>query len=537
MKTLSPSETYNFNGYEICDDVEYFHHLWNITPGMYETLEKAEKAAVAAKRSGYERIAKAIKKYPRVPVFKDLMVAYYTNKQEIDKASEWIEILLRDHPDFLMGYVGKALEHFENDAFEKMSEIMGGNFELKDLFPDRQVFFKMEFLKMQYIALIYFGATGQFQEAFDRLDIMHQVGPDEIVTQVSREYLSGELSGIEPFEDYERSQKKEEFMEQFKSTQVAPQPETTKTTPPEFVHDEVRQLYDYGFELPYDSIIEIATLPRESLIKDLETMLDDSIERYTYLTEDNWGEGNCFVTHAIFLLAEINALESAPKIYKVLSQSGQYLEDFLDDVFRTEVHDPFYKLLSGEPEKLVAFIKQPGIFTIPRIMGLSLLKEIVVQKPAQKLKVLGYFEQIIDFFIASKPEDNVRDNLLMDALIVNLLLMKAVNFLPKIRRLIDRDMVLSFEGLPNKELKAVMNSPGGEEIYKKLPLQSMIKTYETLSLYEDDDEWEDDNDWQKQARPNTPNMTVIKSEKVGRNDLCPCGSGKKYKKCCLAKGI
>lgn len=23
--------------------------------------------------------------------------------------------------------------------------------------------------------------------------------------------------------------------------------------------------------------------------------------------------------------------------------------------------------------------------------------------------------------------------------------------------------------------------------------------------------------------------------KVGRNDLCPCGSGKKYKKCCMAK--
>jgi preprotein translocase subunit SecA len=25
-------------------------------------------------------------------------------------------------------------------------------------------------------------------------------------------------------------------------------------------------------------------------------------------------------------------------------------------------------------------------------------------------------------------------------------------------------------------------------------------------------------------------------QKVGRNDVCPCGSGKKYKKCCLAKG-
>ena len=31
-------------------------------------------------------------------------------------------------------------------------------------------------------------------------------------------------------------------------------------------------------------------------------------------------------------------------------------------------------------------------------------------------------------------------------------------------------------------------------------------------------------------------VTVVKKNdpKVGRNDLCPCGSGKKYKKCCGA---
>ena len=31
--------------------------------------------------------------------------------------------------------------------------------------------------------------------------------------------------------------------------------------------------------------------------------------------------------------------------------------------------------------------------------------------------------------------------------------------------------------------------------------------------------------------------TDIKKKKVGRNDPCPCGSGKKFKKCCLGKGI
>ena len=32
------------------------------------------------------------------------------------------------------------------------------------------------------------------------------------------------------------------------------------------------------------------------------------------------------------------------------------------------------------------------------------------------------------------------------------------------------------------------------------------------------------------AKPRTVRKTV--AQKVGRNDPCPCGSGKKYKKCC-----
>ena len=28
--------------------------------------------------------------------------------------------------------------------------------------------------------------------------------------------------------------------------------------------------------------------------------------------------------------------------------------------------------------------------------------------------------------------------------------------------------------------------------------------------------------------------TIVKGDKIGRNDPCPCGSGKKYKKCCGA---
>jgi len=36
--------------------------------------------------------------------------------------------------------------------------------------------------------------------------------------------------------------------------------------------------------------------------------------------------------------------------------------------------------------------------------------------------------------------------------------------------------------------------------------------------------------------PSRPEPRAADGQKVGRNDPCPCGSGKKYKKCCLLKG-
>ena len=36
------------------------------------------------------------------------------------------------------------------------------------------------------------------------------------------------------------------------------------------------------------------------------------------------------------------------------------------------------------------------------------------------------------------------------------------------------------------------------------------------------------------SQPKVKKPVVNKSEKIGRNDPCPCGSGKKYKKCCGA---
>ena len=69
-----------------------------------------------------------------------------------------------------------------------------------------------------------------------------------------------------------------------------------------------------------------------------------------------------------------------------------------------------------------------------------------------------------------------------------------------------------------------------EKLYKK-----MVE-YKAEHLYKLP-QW--DNIYTEEERKNftkeqKKSRTIVKAKKIGRNDPCPCGSGKKYKKCCGA---
>src|SRR5262249_17650375 len=65
--------------------------------------------------------------------------------------------------------------------------------------------------------------------------------------------------------------------------------------------------------------------------------------------------------------------------------------------------------------------------------------------------------------------------------------------------------------------------------------------YEEDEWNEDDeeDEWDDGRRRLSALNGNNsaPTAPYRTPDKVGRNDPCPCGSGKKYKKCCGARSI
>lgn len=72
-----------------------------------------------------------------------------------------------------------------------------------------------------------------------------------------------------------------------------------------------------------------------------------------------------------------------------------------------------------------------------------------------------------------------------------------------------------------------------------------IKTGLIMDAVSKAEEAEKKNSEVQEVNPNVSSIKMFKKtktlirkhSKTGRNDLCPCGSGKKYKNCCLSKGI
>jgi hypothetical protein len=51
--------------------------------------------------------------------------------------------------------------------------------------------------------------------------------------------------------------------------------------------------------------------------------------------------------------------------------------------------------------------------------------------------------------------------------------------------------------------------------------------------FEEEEDYETPADMEAMSDPYGNVIRFVRKDKVGRNDPCPCGSGKKYKKCCL----
>ncbi len=327
---------------------------------------------------------------------------------------------------------------------------------------------------------------------------------------------------------------------------------------PKFNHPETEDLYYLGFDIDPEFLKKILALPRESLIEDLETILKDSICRYEFFCEKKendefYFENSIFIYHALYLLAELKSTKSLSLITGLLRQGKEFLDFWFGYTLTEDIWKIIYTLSEENLEELIEFVKEPRRSLFAKITVFSVLTQIVLNKPEKRQYIINIYIDFISFFLNNKNNPDIYDNELTGFLVMEILDIKGKELLKDIKLLYDKDMVL--ESIPGnfEDVKKILIE--GERYDRTLkPFTDIFEEYEnimnTWSYYQDEetnmneDVYDDEDLYRIQKKMNHDSEEnyydsyeqgtyIREEEKVGRNDPCPCGSGKKYKKCCM----
>ncbi|MFA5463390.1 MAG: hypothetical protein WC265_04880, partial [Dysgonamonadaceae bacterium] len=341
-----------FTDYKISSDPYLIGKEEEITPELSKLLQRFQKVAKSGNpnKSNVKKLLAAIEKYPENPQLKNFLSKLYENAGDREKALATNQWIASEHPDYLFGKLNLAIEYYDKEEYHKMPEIMGKTMELKDLYPARKAFDISEVISFYRCAVLYFIAISDLEQAEVRVELMQELAPDSNHTDVASNQLM--IARLEANLKQFKEDEKNKITVKTKEQQLS-----SISASPKFENPEIEWLYTNGLDIDKEKLNTLLSLPRESLISDLELVLQDSIDRYAYFSEeDDWEEEPTdFLIHAIYLLGELESTKSLENIFHVLRQSYEYLHFYLGDFLTAEIWDPVYKLANHNLEACKQF--------------------------------------------------------------------------------------------------------------------------------------------------------------------------------------
>ncbi len=225
------------------------------------------------------------------------------------------------------------------------------------------------------------------------------------------------------------------------------------------------------------------------------------------------------VFFALHLLAEKRETEAfAPLVSMALE--GDQLYEIIGDATTETLPQIFLSLYDGDLEKLKGLIAAPGADPWARVAALEAYSYLAASGEIPLDDARKYFAELFET-LQPRSADPVWFGwqnciALLGFADLEPLVVRAFR-----QGLVDKE-VLAFEDF-QADLFANRAAPDRRALCEERGLKPIDDALEALAVF-DADEDEDDEPSTPAANPN---------RNVGRNDPCPCGSGKKYKKCCL----
>ncbi|UZO81630.1 DUF1186 domain-containing protein [Aquimarina sp. ERC-38] len=547
---------------KITSDHQFLDAKNHITPYISIQLQKIYPDVLKGKKNVIDKLLKLITRFPKVPVFKNYLTTAYMVQERKEKGYEANRWLSKEHPDYLFGKTNLSNEYLDKDQPEKVPEVLGIDLNLQLLYPEREQFHEDEVMAFYIVVVRYLIAVGEYDQAEIVSKMLKEINPlhpkinalDTVITD-----------GI-----FKKMQNSHEEELAFKRTvkAVDRKKERQTTIKPTFNYPEqIDYLYTSDLPLATERIDELLALDKTKLGEDLILVLKDSIERFDYfyeLSEKNGWDEDIYSApiHSLFFLCEIQHPEALTQILDILRQDEDYVEFWFGDIMGEILPASIYFQGKDQLDILFNFIKEPNVSAYSKDAVISAMAIVPYKEPHREEEVVTYFKNILTFYIKHNDDETIADTDFMAFMVSSIASSHRKELLLLIKMLFEKDAVNywisgKFEELEQHfnektELKSPVTLCSNSvkemyQLYKVNWIDQQLEDFEDkedslfnptfLPNYEDKDDYlynplleEDEDDYYYNDEP------VVKDKKIGRNDPCPCGSGKKYKKCCINTG-
>lgn len=517
--------TVNFKNYKITSDPieigEKVPYLLNqeLPELNYEIVHNPGKKVI-------KRLQSLLKKYPRnLQLHNYLMNAYY----QLDRDKEAKEInnkALAINPNYLFALISKAdfvLEDNE-DLNEFPSIFTNNDFDLKSMYPERDIFHLTEFIGTQELAIKYYTKIQEYDKAFEHLNLIIEVDPDQQVLYSARKMYIEHQQNMTLAMERMRLEREQEITP-VQNIQRIP------FERPEFIISMSKELYTDDLVLSPEFIEKYLKHDRKSLIIDLENILKDSYSNFP--SEDDIEIYNA-AFHAYFILGELEAEESLSTVLNVLAQDEIYFDAVFGDYLTENGFQTIHSIGKNNIKRLFDFIVLPGLYTFSRTVVSDALSNIYISHPEKREEIISGYKTLLNTFINAEIKDNIIDSDFIGLIVCDFIDLNLKQFLPEIKQLYDKEYFFdnhagNYEEI---ELELLIHS---SELKDARKIKDLNEFYQSIRNFQENG-WGGNIESILEKLSNTSNF-FSREEKVGRNDPCPCGSGKKFKKCCLGKSI
>ncbi|MEZ5071228.1 MAG: SEC-C metal-binding domain-containing protein [Bacteroidales bacterium] len=508
--------------YEITDDPAFLYRKFNVPVEVQKMFSSLYPKVKKGGPGIINKLKQLIETYPEVPHLRNYLTAAYQSSSMPEKAWEENRKLAADFPDYLFGRLNLAFEHFNKEEYEEVAALMGPHMELQELYPERNLFHIGELTAFFKLAILYFCKTNNLPAAEVRYNLMEELADGH-----------PDLDEVRPYIIEARLRAAAERMKEEDTTRISVVPDEPLAQEgpnrrPAFTHEVINRLYEQGMRIGHDILREILALPRESLLEDLDRVLEDAILRYGHFQKicdrDGWQDDiMSFPTHALLILGELRAKESLPRLLELLRQGPDCIELWYGDFLIEELWEPTYHLVESQPDVVKTFVLSPGLDMTVRSLMTTCMGQIALHQSARKQEISDWFRDLFQSLAKATREERIVDSDFIGLAICDAMALRDPGLIPAVEVLYRKKYVSA--GICGTLIEVARDMNASPDRYDKKEILNIFDHYKKILVT-----WQYDKEDQKQSASNALTSSF---PKPGRNDPCPCGSGKKYKKCCL----